>query len=61
MGPRPNGRGKLKSPGEIRGYLTFNGAAAKRPRKGHVAGAHQAAALPSMGPRPNGRGKLNSV
>ena len=37
--------------------ITFNGAAAKRPRKGMALSAIEFGVLPSMGPRPNGRGK----
>ena len=40
--------------------VCFNGAAAKRPRKGDEHGAGDADDLASMGPRPNGRGKVSS-
>ena len=59
MGPRPNGRGKEVhhwTPPDM--VACFNGAAAKRPRKG--AGPQRRPARhprASMGPRPNGRGK----
>ena len=58
MGPRPNGRGKLfpqiHHPCQI---PCFNGAAAKRPRKGGPPAGRNVQGKASMGPRPNGRGK----
>ena len=57
MGPRPNGRGKAPACCEFQCPLGVNGAAAKRPRKGHRSRAPASGRPASMGPRPNGRGK----
>ena len=58
MGPRQDGRGRLRFPGRWRCRRScFNGAAAGWPRKAGTAQEQPPAPLASMGPRPDGRGR----
>ena len=59
MGPRPDGRGRLRSRSNcLARSISFNGAAAGWPRKGPGARDRRLVSPASMGPRPDGRGRV---